>query len=81
MKLAVLQFDPKFKQVQHNIDTVNGILSRYQVGDMDKLILPEMALTGYMFQGRDEFCHLWRLEPQDQPLTGHSQHPTDYNVM
>ncbi|KAL1916150.1 uncharacterized protein VTP21DRAFT_6154 [Calcarisporiella thermophila] len=52
MKIACLQYDPHLGQVQRNQRRANQLLERFQPGDIDVLVLPEMAFTGYVFNDR-----------------------------
>ncbi|KAI9700394.1 MAG: Carbon-nitrogen hydrolase [Candelina mexicana] len=49
MRIALLQFAPYLGKVSQNIERVDAILRRVAPRDLDLLILPEMALTGYNF--------------------------------
>ena len=49
MKIACVQFNPILGQVQHNIQTVDAMLAPFQPGQIDLLVLPELAFTGYNF--------------------------------
>lgn len=50
MKVATLQLDSKIRNVKHNIDTANAILaSSPPPADLDLLVLPELAFTGYNY--------------------------------
>ena len=47
MKLAALQLDPKLGQVGINIARADAILAASPPKDVDLLVLPELAFTGY----------------------------------
>ena len=47
MKLAALQFDAKVGQVGINIACADAILAASPMKDVDLLVLPELAFTGY----------------------------------
>jgi len=50
MKIATLQLDPKIRKRDQNIATANAILaSSPPPADLDLLVLPELAFTGYNF--------------------------------
>ncbi|KAK4514275.1 uncharacterized protein ATC70_001866 [Mucor velutinosus] len=51
---ACCQFDPKWGQVEENMQTASKLLETYKKGDMDILLLPEMAFTGYVFKSLQE---------------------------
>jgi len=48
MKLACLQFNPRLGAVQHNIDRANALI-QLRPSQVDLLVLPEMAFSGYNF--------------------------------
>lgn len=58
MKIAVVQSDPKHKEIEHNLARMLETIERT---DADLLIFPELALTGYLFTSRDEALPLARL--------------------
>jgi protein N-terminal amidase len=50
MKIATLQLDSKIRNVEHNIATADRILSSTPPpSDLDLLVLPELAFTGYNY--------------------------------
>ncbi|KAF9969595.1 Carbon-nitrogen hydrolase [Actinomortierella ambigua] len=53
MKIVCLQLEPMLGQVQRNIDRATDMLSRINADDVDVLVLPEMAFSGYVFTGKD----------------------------
>ncbi|KAG0293964.1 Carbon-nitrogen hydrolase [Dissophora globulifera] len=53
MKIVCVQFDPLLAQVQRNIDHVDKMIADLKPEDVDILVLPEMAFTGYVFSGKD----------------------------
>ncbi|CAG8445975.1 2459_t:CDS:10 [Funneliformis mosseae] len=50
---ACLQFNPKIGEVERNQNFASSILEKYQPEDIDILILPELAFTGYVFNDKD----------------------------
>lgn len=46
MRIACLQFAPQVGDVNNNLNRADLILSRANVGDIDLLVLPELAFTG-----------------------------------
>ncbi|KAG1461226.1 hypothetical protein G6F56_005777 [Rhizopus delemar] len=54
MKIACCQFDPKLGAVESNMALVDDLLKDYKPGDIQVLVLPEMAFTGYVFNGIEE---------------------------
>ncbi|CAJ0838268.1 17555_t:CDS:10 [Entrophospora sp. SA101] len=53
MKVACLQFNPILEQVERNQNFASELLSSYGPGEIDILLLPEMAFTGYVFTSKD----------------------------
>ncbi|KAG0267867.1 Carbon-nitrogen hydrolase [Actinomortierella ambigua] len=53
MKIVCLQLEPKLGQVQQNMDRATDMLSSLNADDVDVLVLPEMAFSGYVFTGKD----------------------------
>jgi len=50
IKALLIQYYPKFKDIESNISTLTNFLSKYTKEDnIDLIIFPEMALTGYIF--------------------------------
>ncbi|KAI9141925.1 carbon-nitrogen hydrolase [Paraphysoderma sedebokerense] len=56
MKIALVQFNPKLKQVESNIAKVEELLERAALteNEIDVLLLPEMAFTGYVFTSKSD---------------------------
>jgi predicted amidohydrolase len=50
MKIAVVQTNPKHKDIKHNLARMLETIERT---DADLLIFPELALTGYLFTSRE----------------------------
>jgi predicted amidohydrolase len=55
MRVAVLQFAPRFGEVGANLDTVDRMLESVRA---DVIVLPELFQTGYLFTSRDELPRL-----------------------
>ncbi|RSH84550.1 Carbon-nitrogen hydrolase [Apiotrichum porosum] len=49
IRIACVQFDPKLGKGVENAAKVESMTARLQPGMLDLLVLPEMALSGYMF--------------------------------
>ena len=49
MKIACLQFNPTLGAVKQNIDRANAILEASKPSQLNLLVLPELAFTGYNF--------------------------------
>jgi 5-aminopentanamidase len=54
-RCGLAQFAPAFGDVETNLGRVAALAAR---GDADLLVLPELALTGYLFADRDELLEL-----------------------
>ncbi|KAI8583925.1 hypothetical protein K450DRAFT_220623 [Umbelopsis ramanniana AG] len=54
LKLACCQFAPTWREPQRNMELADLLLKRYTPGDMDVLVLPEMAFTGYCFKSAED---------------------------
>lgn len=51
MKIACAQFNPEYRNVRGNLERIRSIV---QETDADLLVFPELPLTGYFFQRREE---------------------------
>ncbi|KAI9720502.1 MAG: Carbon-nitrogen hydrolase [Chrysothrix sp. TS-e1954] len=49
MKIACLQFDSQIGYVEDNVRKAERLLNATKPGDLDLLVLPELAFTGYNF--------------------------------
>jgi protein N-terminal amidase len=64
MKIACLQFAPEVGKVQENIRRADTILQNTQIpSDLDWLVLPELAFSGYNFHSLEE------IKPYLEPTT------------
>jgi protein N-terminal amidase len=64
MKVATLQLDSKIRNVEHNIATADAILSSSPPpADLDLLVLPELAFTGYNYPSYES------IKPYLEPTT------------
>ncbi|KAK0670838.1 hypothetical protein QBC41DRAFT_363732 [Cercophora samala] len=53
MKIACLQFAPQVGDVDNNLNRADAVLNKARLGDLDDLdllVLPELAFTGYNFK-------------------------------
>lgn len=55
MRAGVVQFRPEFGDVEGNLEK---LLSMIAAEDADLFVLPELALSGYLFESRDEALSL-----------------------
>lgn len=51
--LAIELFEPILGEVQRNLDHATKMIASLNPGDIDILVLPEMAFTGYVFTSKD----------------------------
>ncbi|KAJ9095679.1 hypothetical protein QFC21_005551 [Naganishia friedmannii] len=54
LNIACVQYDPQLKDVQGNIGRVKSFLRGMKRKEVDLLVCPEMALTGYMFTSGED---------------------------
>lgn len=54
LRIACVQYDSRIGQVERNIQHVDRLLTALRPEDVDILLLPEMAFTGYVFASKDE---------------------------
>lgn len=54
LRIALVQYDPKFGQVDSNIAYVDKMIQHLTPELVDIILLPEMAFTGYMFESRED---------------------------
>ncbi|KAK8079098.1 hypothetical protein PG994_002905 [Apiospora phragmitis] len=50
MRIACLQFAPQVGDIDNNLNRADAVLSRANPEDLDLLVLPELAFTGYNFK-------------------------------
>src|SRR3989344_6225018 len=55
MKIGYLQFDPKFGNKKLNLKTIEKLATSKK---SDLLVLPELAISGYMFRTKNELKDL-----------------------
>lgn len=58
MRIGLLQFTPHHSQPDKSREKVLSLCSHLKKGDVDLLVAPEMALTGYVFRDREEIAPL-----------------------
>ena len=55
LKVCLLQFKPVYKKIKKSMKIADNLLSEYSEDDnIDVLLLPEMAFTGYKFDNRKD---------------------------
>ncbi|GAP93225.2 putative amino-terminal amidase [Rosellinia necatrix] len=67
MRIGCLQFAPQVGDVENNVSRADGILREAEPGNLDLLILPELAFTGYNFKSLQDITPF--LEPQNSGLS------------
>ncbi|KAK7999200.1 hypothetical protein PG991_014875 [Apiospora marii] len=50
MRIACLQFAPQVGDIDNNLNRADAVLSKANPEDLDLLVLPELAFTGYNFK-------------------------------
>ncbi|QSZ30162.1 hypothetical protein DSL72_004682 [Monilinia vaccinii-corymbosi] len=63
MKIACLQFSPVLGDVDNNLTRADAVLAKASVQDLDLLVLPELAFSGYNFKS------LQHISPYLEPTT------------
>ncbi|KAG9246244.1 carbon-nitrogen hydrolase [Calycina marina] len=63
MRIGCLQFAPQVGDVDNNLNRADAVLSKANVQDLDLLVLPEMAFSGYNFRS------LQHITPYLEPTT------------
>ncbi|KAK0099967.1 Carbon-nitrogen hydrolase [Cadophora gregata f. sp. sojae] len=63
MRIACLQFAPQVGDIDNNLNRADSVLSRAGPQDLDLLVLPELAFTGYNFRS------LHHISPYLEPTT------------
>jgi len=63
MRIACLQFAPQVGDVDNNLNRADAVLSKANPKDLDLLVLPEMAFSGYNFRS------LQHISPFLEPTT------------
>ncbi|KAJ9161216.1 Carbon-nitrogen hydrolase [Coniochaeta hoffmannii] len=64
MRIGCLQFAPQVGDVDHNLNRADAVLNRVDpvdIENLDLLVLPEMAFSGYNFKSREQIIPF--LEP------------------
>lgn len=61
MKIAFLQYDPVYLQVEANLDRVETLLGD---ADADLIVLPELFASGYFFQSKGDLAQVAESVPE-----------------
>ncbi|RDW70097.1 hypothetical protein BP5796_08494 [Coleophoma crateriformis] len=67
MRIACLQFAPQVGDVDNNLNRADAVLSRANPKDLDLLVLPELAFSGYNFRSLQHISPF--LEPTTSGIT------------
>ncbi|KAI1198487.1 hypothetical protein F5X97DRAFT_299299 [Nemania serpens] len=67
MRIGCLQFAPQVGDVDNNLNRADAVLSKANPEDLDLLVLPELAFTGYNFKSLREISPF--LEPQGSGIS------------
>ncbi|KAK3195907.1 hypothetical protein K4F52_000774, partial [Lecanicillium sp. MT-2017a] len=67
MRIGCLQFSPQVGDVNNNLNRADAVLSKGAPDDLDLLVLPELAFSGYNFKSLQEITPF--LEPSGSGIT------------
>ncbi|KAJ4010319.1 hypothetical protein NW752_004993 [Fusarium irregulare] len=67
MRIGCLQFAPQVGDVNNNLNRADAVLSRANPDDLDVLVLPELAFSGYNFKSLQDITPF--LEPSGSGIT------------
>ncbi|KAF4992539.1 hypothetical protein FGRMN_7101 [Fusarium graminum] len=67
MRIGCLQFAPQVGDVDNNLNRADAVLSRANPDDLDVLVLPELAFSGYNFKSLQDIAPF--LEPSGSGIT------------
>ncbi|KAK6065467.1 carbon-nitrogen family protein [Seiridium cupressi] len=67
MRIACLQFAPQVGDINNNLNRADAVLSRANPDDLDLLVLPELAFSGYNFKSLSDISPF--LEPTGAGIT------------
>ncbi|KAF5706608.1 amino-terminal amidase [Fusarium globosum] len=67
MRIGCLQFAPQVGDVDNNLNRADSVLSRANPDDLDLLVLPELAFSGYNFKSLQDIAPF--LEPSGSGIT------------
>ncbi|KAK8063435.1 N-terminal amidase [Apiospora saccharicola] len=67
MRIGCLQFAPQVGDVNNNLNRADSVLSRSNPDDLDVLVLPELAFSGYNFRSLSDISPY--LEPTCAGIT------------
>ncbi|WP_426207401.1 nitrilase-related carbon-nitrogen hydrolase, partial [Pseudomonas sp. TSPC2-1] len=64
LKIACIQFEPKFGEVEHNVTRSIDLIEQAAGYGARLIVLPELCSTGYIFQSREETLALSERVPE-----------------
>lgn len=67
MRIGCLQFAPQVGDVDNNLNRADSVLSKANLDDLDLLVLPELAFSGYNFKSLQDIAPF--LEPSGSGIT------------
>ncbi|KAF6819777.1 N-terminal amidase [Colletotrichum sojae] len=67
MRIGCLQFAPQVADVDNNLNRADSVLSKANPEDLDLLVLPELAFSGYNFRSLQDISPF--LEPSGSGIT------------
>ncbi|KAI0408032.1 carbon-nitrogen hydrolase [Xylaria palmicola] len=67
MRIGCLQFAPQVGDIDNNLNRADAVLNRANPEDLDLLVLPELAFTGYNFKSLQEISPF--LEPKGSGIS------------
>ncbi|KAF3811270.1 Protein N-terminal amidase [Colletotrichum gloeosporioides] len=67
MRIGCLQFAPQVADVDNNLNRADSVLSKANTDDLDLLVLPELAFSGYNFKSLQQISPF--LEPSGSGIT------------
>ncbi|KAJ3947304.1 uncharacterized protein N0V96_003695 [Colletotrichum fioriniae] len=59
MRIGCLQFAPQVGDIDNNLNRADSVLSKADTDDLDLLVLPELAFSGYNFKSPYKFQAPW----------------------
>ncbi|OTA90248.1 hypothetical protein M434DRAFT_398125 [Hypoxylon sp. CO27-5] len=67
MRIGCLQFAPQLGDIDNNLNRADAVLSKANPEDLDLLVVPELAFTGYNFKSLQQISPY--LEPQGSGIS------------
>ncbi|KAF9881197.1 hypothetical protein CkaCkLH20_01347 [Colletotrichum karsti] len=67
MRIGCLQFAPQVGDIDNNLNRADSVLSKANTDDLDLLVLPELAFSGYNFKSLQQISPF--LEPSGSGIT------------